>query len=479
MPSLTYIGLSHVYLWPENPRLFHDKNENEKEAILNLIEQQNTTQGNKLLVLTDSILENGIIEPIGVIKYKDDFMEVREGNRRITCLKLLRKPDILPDRFRKIRDHYIGLQGGLNEEIFNNIPAQIYNVNGIDDLENWIEIKHSGLQGGKGIDKWGSMEKENWKKYRGLVTPLLDFQNYLVSENILSTDQVTSVYKTNWERILGLLGRKFLGVRYKDNKYEIIIELNRFKHRINKTINSLAGKSVDVVYNNERIKDFFSSLNLESENKQINLLHKAKTDVKYSDNTKNIGKNNKEEITEKVNERNNTDILNEEKESGKIKRKNISNTAGFLTNITCSLKSSQDTDGIIRLIQELKKMSRTKDYKEYPIAAAMLMRSLLEQCLIYYLKIRNKWRKFEKQCNNPGLQKIIHKYINDSDIFQQDRQLERHFNILINNIGTKDYFDMIVHNSHKVTANPHILDLIVEAGFLSLIQHIIDFNTEK
>jgi hypothetical protein len=481
MPGLTYINLSQVYLWPENPRLFDDKNENEQQAIVNLVEQQNTTQGNKLLVLTESILEDGIIEPIGVVKYEDGFIEVREGNRRIACLKLLKSPYILPESFKKIRNKFIELQDNLNEEIFTNIPAKIYNENEVGALENWIELKHAGLQGGKGIDRWGSMEKENWKKYRGLNTPLLDFQNYLVSKNILTIEQVRSVYKTNWERILGSVGREFLGIRYKDNKYEIIIDIDKFKYKVNKIINSLAGKSVSIVYNNERIKEFFSSLNFERENMKTSLLDNVKDDKNNSDKINIFELNHKEETTEKpfTNKRNNNTVNDIETASEKNKRAYTSNTAGFLTNITCSLKSSQDTDGIIRLIRELKNMSKTKDYKEYPIATAMLMRSLLEQCLIYYLKKRKKWRKFKKQYSNLGLQQIINKFIKDEDIFEQDRELKRYFNILINNPGTKDYFDMIVHNSHKVAANSYVLDIIAETGYLSLIQYIIDFNIEK
>ena len=206
MSFLTTINLSRIYLWPKNPRLFNDEHENEQQAILNLVEKQNTTQGNKLLILAESIVENGIIESIGVVKHTEDFIEVREGNRRIACLKLLKNPYILTSRFEKIRNKFIELQDNLNKEIFNNIPARIYDVNEIDDLENWVELRHNGLQGGKGIDTWGSMEKENWRKYRGYGTPLLDFQNYLISQNILTVEQVNSVNKTIWQRILGLVG---------------------------------------------------------------------------------------------------------------------------------------------------------------------------------------------------------------------------------------------------------------------------------
>ena len=76
----------------------------------------------------------------------------------------------------------------------------------------------------------------------------------------------------------------------------------------------------------------------------------------------------------------------------------------------------------------------------------MLMRSLLEQCLIYYLKKRNKWENFIKQNPYYGLQKIIDKYLKDTDIFGQDKELKIRFNILLKTPGIKDYLDMISSN---------------------------------
>lgn len=489
MSYLTTINLSHIYLWPKNPRLFYDEHENEQEVILNLVEQQNTKKSNKLLVLAKSIADNGIIEPIGVVKHADYFFEVREGNRRIACLKLLKNPYILPKRYEKIRRKFIALQDKLNEDIFYKIPARVYEVNEIEDLERWIELRHSGLQDGKGIDSWGSMEKENWRKYRGYGTPLLDFQNYLISQNILTVEQVNSVNKTIWQRILGLVGRDFLGIRYKNNRYEIVIDENKFIEKINKTIDNLAGKTVGTVYDNEKIKEFFISLNFERENVKTNLFDES-NDENQTNNSVIEGLNEKDEAKKKKNNEipDNTNIIVDDIDNGNDKDKekvndkpqfqqtHISKTAEFMTNITCNLESSQDTDGIIRIVNELKELSTTGHYKRYPIGTAMLMRSLLEQCLIYYLKKRNKWENFIKQNPYYGLQKIIDKYLKDTDIFGQDKELKIRFNILLKTPGIKDYLDMIVHNTHEVQANPQILDNIAGSGYLPLIQYIINYN---
>lgn len=432
-------------------------------------------------------------------------MLVKEGNRRITCLKLLKNPNILPDDFSLLRDVFKDLKKQTNKELFNNIPARIFNEDEDEDLELWIELRHSGLQAGKGLDKWGAIEKEKWQKYRGKNTPLLDFQKQLIDSDILTKDQVNSVNKTNWERILGTVGRSFLGIKYENGQYLIDINQEDFKNRIRITIKNLKGKSVGVVYDNDSIEDFFYGLNFNKDYEELNITSndvkpkildvtssnvkpgKNKDSIKGEELIKNDNKERYKEDSIDIdrdknifNTRENFNYKDEKKTFNSTgiekKRRRSTKPADFMGNLVCDLKSSQDTDGIIRLSIELKNMSKTKDYKEYPIAAAMLMRNLLEQCLIYYLKRRNKWEKFRKSRKyGPTLSEIIKKYNTDTDILKQDIQLERIFNILTETPGVKDYFDLIVHHPHKIVANPNCLDIIVQSGYLALVQHIIDY----
>ncbi|WHH58267.1 ParB N-terminal domain-containing protein [Petroclostridium sp. X23] len=501
MSELAYVKLSEIHVWTDNPRT--GTVDDEIEEIMGLIKEQQTKNGNKLVELAHSIVDKGIFEPIGVLKYKDGFMVVKEGNRRIACLKLLNNLNIIPPEYVVLQKAFNKLKTKANKSIFNRIPARIFDESENEDMELWIELRHNGLQGGKGLDSWKSMHIENWNKYRGKKTPLLDFHDYLISNGILTAEQIDGVSKTNWSRILGTVGREYLGLDYENSVYKIIIPKKEFKKRIAQTIEALSGKSVGLVYDNESIHDFFKGFNF---NQIIGEAGESTSELDGSDMPEaeeNIVRDNVRnavDIESEIEDNNIQDTkdthkkdnghqsdTNEEAEVETVvaagtnkKKRTLTKPKPLLGNITCALESDQDTDGIIRLVSELKKMSLSSSYQEYPIATAMLMRNLLEQCLIYYLKIRKKWRKlYSSKRNDPTLTEIIEKYTSDTDIFAQDKSLERKFIILKDTPGLKEYFNMIVHHPHQFAAKPELLDSIAQSGYLALIQHIIDyFETE-
>ncbi|MFZ5352783.1 MAG: hypothetical protein ACOZCL_08670 [Bacillota bacterium] len=500
MSEIAYIKLANLYLWTDNPRV--GTVENEIDEILKLIEAQQQKNGNKLIALAKSIVAYGIIEPIGVLKHSDGFLVVKEGNRRITCLKLMKNPLLIPEEYAKLRNAFMKIKTEVKSEIYNKIPARVFGEDENDKLEEWIELRHNGLQDGKGLDTWGAREKDNWRKHRGENTPLLNFQNYLVNQGILDQEQIFSVNKTNWERILGSIGREYLGVELKNGQYFISIEKDDFIRRISKTVESLKGKSVSAVYDNDKKKEFFESLKLDQPEVEEEIKetvdevegYEVETKEKFrktaaSEQTKDTSKNEDNKTSsasiEVDNQQNNRD---EEKESNKDndadsddpgRRRSNLKTAPLLSNLICDLESNNDTDGIIRLVAELKKVSRNKDYVQYPIATAMLMRSLLEQSLIYYLKKRSKWTKFHRSKSDPTLTDIINKFNNDPDIFTQDKKLERYFIPLLSTPGLKEFFNMITHHINIFSATPVALESIAQSGYAALVQHIIDFDSEK
>jgi hypothetical protein len=479
MSQLAYVKLSEIHLWIDNPRT--GTVDNELSEIIELVKEQKTKKGNKLFGLANSIIKNGIFDPIGVLKNDKGFMVVKEGNRRIACLEMLNKPDIIPAEFGEIRNTFSKMKKQASRNIFTNIPARIFDINENEEMEQWIELRHNGLQKGQGLASWNPMQKQNWNKYRGRNTPLLNFLNYLKSENILSDEQMSNVSKTNWERILGTVGRSYLGMDFKDGKYIIVIDKNDFKKRISKTVNVLKGQSVGIVYDNDAIKIFFDKINFSEEDiiEQPDVsIPKNEGNVSSIRNEKKESKENAIKVEEENNKSPEISQLNENSNEQSKNHRHSTKISPLLSNIICDLKSSSDTDGIIRLTTELKKMSKRKDYTEYPIAAAMLMRSLLEQSLIYYLKKRNKWNKFySSKKYDPTLTEIIDKYYSDTDIFAQDKKIERGFHTVFETPGLKDYFNMLVHHPDKFAATKESLDAIVaQSGYSALIQYIIDYK---
>ena len=205
-------------------------------------------------------------------------------------------------------------------------------------------------------------------------------------------------------------------------------------------------------------------------------------------NTENISKNNlnsqsllNKDITEKnpIHPKSNTtnkkskNILRPK--NGKFKRPE---PLKFFTNLTWSKvdPNISDNTGLLQICHEIVNISKNKDYKKYPISATILCRALLEQTLIYNLKNKNKFTKLVKKNNNrtPPLEKIINYYKSDLNNIFSDDNIKRCFNSFADGTGNKDYFDMVIHNPHLVTADSLILDSIAASGLFGFINGVLN-----
>lgn len=112
MTHLTkFIPLANLTLNIENPRF--EMVGSQREAILTMLDNQ----GDKLVRLAEDIIENQL-NPTDIISVSpheklEKQYNVLEGNRRITALKLLNNPELIPEKnksllnkFRKLNEEY-------------------------------------------------------------------------------------------------------------------------------------------------------------------------------------------------------------------------------------------------------------------------------------------------------------------------------------------------------------------------------------
>ena len=115
-------------------------------------------------------------------------------------------------------------------------------------------------------------------------------------------------------------------------------------------------------------------------------------------------------------------------------------------------------------------------------STVMLIRSLLEQALKYQLNKLGEWDGFvtqekikNKNNKEPGLEKIIdYCHGNTNRIFSNDAKTQRSFNMFASNIGTKDYFDMLIHHPECAVADSEIIEKITNNGLYRVIQYIFN-----
>ena len=142
-----------------------------------------------------------------------------------------------------------------------------------------------------------------------------------------------------------------------------------------------------------------------------------------------------------------------------------------------------DGSGVVRICNELKRMSNsaTKYIENFPIATAMLIRSLIEQSFIYHAK-KNKtnngtsiFTQISDNGNPKKLSTIIEKYKKSKQTYIQDENVCDYigalFNDLDNNISS--YLNWVVHRPHEFVLKPESLKELPNEGLLTVINYLI------
>ena len=248
------VDLSLLLLSEMNPRLEASLDEN--EALSRMIEDQ----GEKLYVLASDIVEHGLspLDTIAVFPSENysGYYEVGEGNRRICALKLLKDPSLLSINNSNLYSKFQELS--CSYTVPESIEVGVFESEEL--LRHWMEIRHMGEQGGKGLSKWNSVQKARFSRIQSGSDQLLDFWDWMVDEGILTKEEIFAVTKTNWQRILREKYFPFLKLQLDDCYSVIQKDMATFTERIRAIQQELQGKTVAIVYDSERIDQFYDSI---------------------------------------------------------------------------------------------------------------------------------------------------------------------------------------------------------------------------
>ena len=251
------ISLELLLLSDGNPRL--EPSFGEDEAINNMVADQN----NKLVELASDIVVHGLnpLDTVGVYPSETyrGFYEIGEGNRRMCALKLLAAPERIQHINAALFSKFAALSKGYS------VPESIEVVVFEDEaaMQHWMEIRHMGEQGGKGLAKWNSVQKARFNRMQTGSDALLDFWDWMDANKILTYDEILDVTKTNWQRILRERYFPFLRLQY-DGAYVVQPEdISSFAERIKAIQKRLSGETVAIVYDQLRIENFYNSISNE------------------------------------------------------------------------------------------------------------------------------------------------------------------------------------------------------------------------
>lgn len=149
------VSFNKLHFDPVNPR---GEPEPDEEKIRALFGSQPET-----LMLATHVAENGQnpLDRIGIIdhpKLPGHFV-IREGNRRLCAMQLLRDPDRAPTEAARKAFQKVASEG---RPVPDKVPAVLFHEK--HKARVWMSVKHEGPQGGLGTVPWGAKEKTRFNR---------------------------------------------------------------------------------------------------------------------------------------------------------------------------------------------------------------------------------------------------------------------------------------------------------------------------
>lgn len=132
----------------------HGELENESSAIAWLFSNREVHMKN---LAKDMVTEGGVYEA-PLVSPDGKYFVVFDGNRRVTCLKLLKDPHRAPSS--KLQEFFIGLRNNWNGDFPQSILCQVEPDR--DRVDNILYRRHTGTRGGVGQSTWDDRMTSNF-----------------------------------------------------------------------------------------------------------------------------------------------------------------------------------------------------------------------------------------------------------------------------------------------------------------------------
>ncbi|MBT2762401.1 hypothetical protein [Paenibacillus sp. ISL-20] len=408
MAEYKNINITNLLLNPTNPR--HNAVEHQSESIYAMVQDQK----DKLIYLARHIVDNGLNPTEFIlVKIDDGKWVVREGNRRITALKLLNEPLLVPPEYPKIKKEFQKLSKAMDKGFLKAIPCVV--LEDESEINEWVRLKHTGQNEGAGAVGWDGQQTSRFKAYvEGKPDIRTVFLDYLLTFSGLSEDLRLKLYnikKTNFDRLMGDPDvRDFLGLKVEDNSLILVDGINRFLKMV---LDDLANDNLSVgriYYKSDReayvqeLMDRALQQDAESQSVSHDLgTNESEDNSAYTgtyDHSSSTGKDHEENYSsessagDKLSEgdvtdssstgegKANTQSNNSEKSTSGSPRKGRSYPIHRNTVAASVHKLVIGQPRILKLFNELKSLN----LNDYPNAAAVLFRTFIELSADHYLE---------------------------------------------------------------------------------------------
>lgn len=139
-----------------NPRF--EPTANQRDAINGLLADRD-----KMLALAGDIVEKNMLNPAEspIVVEENGSKVVVEGNRRLACLKVLMNPDLADDARTRSAFEKLAVKGTGPDRI------EVWLAPSREAARPWIELRHTGQNGGVGVNPWTTEQQHRFDRRRG------------------------------------------------------------------------------------------------------------------------------------------------------------------------------------------------------------------------------------------------------------------------------------------------------------------------
>lgn len=490
--TIKRINIDKLVNYYENPR--HEIGSNEKDTLKKLFDSVGIQY---MLNLAEDIQRNGLLgnQQVVVVYFENIHKYVvYEGNRRVAAIKLLLAPEefgfldkSIIEKAQKIRQ-----QG----EISDVINCYVTNE---QEAFFIMERLHSGEDKGRGTKQWTPREKEAFKVRQSHEKNLSYLVDFYIKKYFDDFDITTILPFTTIQRIFNNREvKKQIGLDVTNEssftiaRMQLIIDASKW---IVKEA-EVADTAVTRLFNKARV----------IEDKLIPWIHEY-TQAKSMNNcvteqskSADTGERNNFDVEddERINNEPNVKYSNDFKpfsskdvvlkngarESSKKGKKDSfggnRNLPYFFQGLNYSHLNPNDaeTHGVTAVCRELQLFSEKKLVAIYPIATTFLVRSIIEQSIIYYSKKHNIqgqnkliWENIKCISN---LSKVIKNYNRNLSNYITNSEMRNYFVSLFGNYKDNvDPLNWVIHRPAEFQLDSNTLVELPRKGLLTLINFML------
>lgn len=485
------ISVNQLVNYYENPR--HAIGNSEEDTLEKLF---NAVGIQYMLNLAEDVQQSGLLgnQQI-VVVYSESIQKyiVYEGNRRVAAIKLLTNPDWFRflDKATIEKAKKIGQQSKISDTIKCYIT---------DEQEAFfiMERLHSGEDKGRGTKQWTPREKEVFKVRQSHEKNLSYLIDFYVKKYFDQLDITTILPFTTIQRIFNNREvRKLIGLDISDEstftmpRMQLVIDASKWIVTEAETI----GIAVTRLFNKART----------IEDKLIPWIQEY-TQGKEMDDHQNTEQDGQEQLTGQ-NDSNGTDegaagrrtgasgssstSDSGDKENGRTtgnadRRQTTTRSGGsrnlpyFFQGLNYGALDPNDAEahGVAAVCRELQLFSDKRLVATYPIATTFLVRSIIEQTIVYYSKkhhIQGQSKLIWENIKDIGkLSKIIENYKRNLPNYITDTTMRQYFTSLFGNYEDNvDPLNWVVHRPAEFQLDVNTLIELPRKGLLALINFML------